>query len=314
MRTVPDYDADQHLHDDPLERWREYSLPLADGRQLGIAEFGPADGFPVLWFHGTPGARKQVPPPAVDHAFRAQVRIVSVERPGVGESTPHHYDHVIDFAADVNQVLQQLALDRVGLIGLSGGGPYVLAVCAHLPDRVVAAAVLGGVGPGSGPEQVRRGGLVPALGRAAPLLTVLREPAAVVTNTAMRIAVPVIDRVFDAYMTFGPRSDRKFLARPEMRAMFLDDLVSSGRRSFRAVAYDVVLFSRRWGFDLADIQTPVYLWHGDADLVIPISHGHRMAALIPNSRLSVVSGEGHLAMLDAAAEAIDLIMSHAGEM
>ena len=26
------------------------------------AEYGDPDGDPVLWFHGTPGARKQIPP------------------------------------------------------------------------------------------------------------------------------------------------------------------------------------------------------------------------------------------------------------
>ncbi len=93
--------------------------------------------------------------------------------------------------------------------------------------------------------------------------------------------------------------------------MFLDDLISSGREGFRAVAYDAVLFSRWWGFDISGITTPVYLWHGDADLVIPLVHGERMAALIPDSTLSVVPGEGHLAMLDAAEEAIELILSNA---
>ncbi|MDP3971932.1 MAG: alpha/beta hydrolase [Candidatus Nanopelagicales bacterium] len=290
--------------------WRESEVELADGRVLGVAEFGPPDGFPILWFHGTPGARKQVPPAARDHAERLGVRLVGIERPGIGRSTPHLYGRVIDSAADIEQLMDQLDLARVGLIGLSGGGPYVLAACLALPDRVVAAAVLGGVGPSAGPEKVGRGGAIPWLRQLHPILPRLREPLAAVIHTGVRLAAPVADRVFDVYVACGPKSDREFLARPEMKAMFIEDLVSSGRESLRGAAYDIVLFSRWWGFDIADIQTPVYLWHGDADLVIPLQHGRRLAELIPNSRLSVVADRGHLAMLDAAEEAIDMILTH----
>lgn len=293
--------------------WRESVIELADGRVLGVAEFGPPDGFPILWFHGTPGARKQVPPAARAHAERKGVRLIGIERPGVGRSTPHHYGRLIDSAADIEQVMDLLGLPRLGLIGLSGGGPYVLAACSALPDRVAAAAVLGGVGPSAGPEKVAGGGAIPWLRRLHPILPRLRDPVATVVSAGVRLAAPVADRVFDIYLNCGPKSDRAFLARPEMREMFIADLVSSGRESLRGVAYDLVLFSRWWGFDIADIRTPVYLWHGDADLVIPLHHGQRLAELIPNSRLSVVAGQGHLSMLDAAEEAIDLILTHAPE-
>ncbi|MCB0914578.1 MAG: alpha/beta hydrolase [Actinobacteria bacterium] len=288
--------------------WRTSTVTLADGRRMGVAEFGPPDGFPILWFHGTPGARRQVPAAAAEYAHDRGVRIIGVERPGVGKSTRHHYGRIIDFAADAEQVMDLLGIERAGLIGLSGGGPYVLAVCSAIPERIVAAAVLGGVGPSAGPEKVSGGGVIPLLRKFKPLLGVVREPVAWTMSAALKVAAPVANPVFDIYMRLGPRSDREFLARPEMREMFLDDLLAAGKESFRAVAYDAVLFSRWWGFDIAGIETPVFLWHGDTDLVIPLVHGERMAALIPNSRLSVVSGEGHLAMLDAAEEAIDLIL------
>ncbi len=291
--------------------WRTSTLTLADGRSMGVAEFGPPEGFPILWFHGTPGARRQVPSAAAEYAHDRDVRIIGVERPGVGKSTPHHYGRIIDFAADAGQVMDLLGIDQAGLIGLSGGGPYVLAVCSALPDRIVAAAVLGGVGPSAGPEKVASGGVIPVLRKFKPLLGVIREPVAWTMSAALKLAAPLANPAFDIYMRIGPRSDREFLARPEMREMFLDDLVVAGKESFRAVAYDAVLFSRWWGFDIASIETPVFLWHGDTDLVIPLVHGERMAALIPNSQLAVVPGQGHLAMLDAAEEAIDLILDQA---
>ena len=79
----------------------EGSIRLDDGRQLGFAEFGPVEGRPLLWFHGTPGARRQIAPEARALAHREGVRIICVERPGIGDSTPHVYDAVIDFATDI---------------------------------------------------------------------------------------------------------------------------------------------------------------------------------------------------------------------
>ena len=147
------------------------------------------------------------------------------------------------------------------------------------------------------------------LRKVSPLLTLVREPVAALMSLGLWVAAPVADRAFDVSPRGGAAVGPELLARPEMRQMFVDDLLSAGRVSFRAMAYDAVLFSRWWGFDVADITTPVYLWHGDDDLVIPLSHGERMAALLPNSRLSVVPGQGHLAMLDAAEEAIEMILA-----
>jgi pimeloyl-ACP methyl ester carboxylesterase len=80
---------------------REHAVKLAGGRRLGVAEFGDEQGRPVLWFHGTPGARRQVPPAARRLARSANLRVVGVERPGVGQSTPHLYRFVGEFAEDI---------------------------------------------------------------------------------------------------------------------------------------------------------------------------------------------------------------------
>ena len=45
----------------PLQPRATGTTRLRDGRHLGWAEFGDPDGDAVLWFHGSPGARSQVP-------------------------------------------------------------------------------------------------------------------------------------------------------------------------------------------------------------------------------------------------------------
>ena len=80
------------------------------------------------------------------------MRIVGIDRPGVGWSTPHRYGSLLDFVADLARVCDHLGFERFGIIGLSGGGPYVLASCYSLPDRVTVGGVLGGVAPARGDD------------------------------------------------------------------------------------------------------------------------------------------------------------------
>src|SRR6476646_2263238 len=105
----------------------EGRVRVRDGRKLGFAEFGPADGRPILWLHGTPGARRQIPEEARLAAEDVGVRFVGVDRPGTGMSTSHLYGSIIEFMGDVEILLDELGFDELAVVGLSGGGPYALA-------------------------------------------------------------------------------------------------------------------------------------------------------------------------------------------
>src|SRR5690242_5372332 len=97
----------------------EGTVRLPDGRLLGYAEFGVPDGNVVLWAPGTPGARKQLPPATPDEAIERNLRVICIERPGTGISTPYVYDSVLDYAADVADFADVLGIDRFGVAGLS---------------------------------------------------------------------------------------------------------------------------------------------------------------------------------------------------
>ena len=119
---------------------------LPKGRRLGYAEYGDPSGAVVLWFHGTPGARRQFPLLGRRAANKLGLRVVVVERPGSGLSDPHPYAAVADLATDMADVADALGAQRLGVVGLSGGGPYALA-CGAVPPLaagVAAVAVLGG--------------------------------------------------------------------------------------------------------------------------------------------------------------------------
>ena len=67
-----------------------------------------------------------------------------VSRPGFGDSDRAPRRTLLSFARDAAALADRLGRERFAVVGVSAGGPYALA-CAHeLPDRVAAAAVVGG--------------------------------------------------------------------------------------------------------------------------------------------------------------------------
>jgi pimeloyl-ACP methyl ester carboxylesterase len=290
-----------------IEPRLEGSVGVGGRRRLGFAEFGPPDGRAVVWLHGTPGARRQIPTEARLHAHRHGLRIVGIDRPGIGSSTPHVYPAIRAFAEDLEIVADRLGLDDLVVIGLSGGGPYALSAGYAMPDRVRAVGVLGGVAPTVGPDAVH-GGLV-ALGRRfEPLVKVGRVPIGVALTGAIRVVKPLASPALDLYARFSPPGDRALLQRPEFKAMFLDDLLNGSRKQISAPLADVLLFSRHWGFDLADVKAPVRWWHGDADHIIPFAHGVHMVERLPDAELRVMPGESHLGGLGFGEEILDTLL------
>ena len=265
-------------------------------RRLSFAEWGVPNGRPVIWLHGTPGARRQIPEAGRVAAEELGLRLIGLDRPGVGESTAHLYEEVLDFAKDLETVVDRLGIGEFAMIGLSGGGPYLLATAFALAPRMRAGAVLGGVAPSAGHEAAS-GGIVSLAAQFQPALARLRVPLAFGVASLVWALRPVATPCIALYAMASPKADRRLLKRPEFRAMFLDDLVNGSRSGLRAPIYDVVLFGRTWGFSVRDVKVPIRWWHGDADHIVPLRHGEHVVDLLPDAELFVLNGESHLGSL-----------------
>lgn len=285
---------------------RDDRIRLRDGRRLAYAEFGDPAGRPVLWFHGTPGARWQLPPRAPRVARQRGFRLISVDRPGIGGSSPHPGRSLLSWANDIEELVDALDVPRFAAIGLSGGGPYVLA-CAHeLADRVVVGVSLGGVGPIEGePGAPGYPWYLRALLRA---LWPVRRPIAALASVAVQPLRPVASHGFELYAWLGPtRGDGEVFRDPEMKAMFLTDILMATKYGLRGPIYDCALFGRPWEFSPRDVRVPVRIWHGDIDPVVPLSHSEFLASVIPDAKLEVVPGLGHFAGFVSAEAVLDEI-------
>lgn len=282
----------------------EGNIAVGDDRQIGFAEFGDPQGRAIFWLHGTPGARRQIPMEARVYAEQREIRLIGVDRPGIGSSTPYQYDTVFAFADDLRTIADTLGIDRFEVIGLSGGGPYTLACAAAMPDRVVAAGVLGGVAPVRGVDAIS-GGISTLISAAAPVVQIAGAPLRLVASTLIRLIRPVAEPALYAYASISPEADRQLLVRPEFKAMFLDDLLNGSRKQLAAPFADVVVFARDWGFRLDEVKVPVRWWHGDADHIVPFDHGQHVVSRLPDAQLTHLPGESHLAGLGRAEEILD---------
>ncbi len=285
----------------------EGNIAVGDDRQLGFAEFGDPQGRAVFWLHGTPGARRQIPTEARVYAEDNGVRLIGIDRPGIGSSTPFQYDTVVAFADDLRTAADTLGIDKMAVVGLSGGGPYTLGCAAAMPDRVVTVGVLGGVAPTCGPDAISGG--VMALGSlVAPLLQWAGLPIRLAAVAFIRLVRPVAGPALNLYARVSPEGDRRLLVRPEFKAMFLDDLLNGSRKQLAAPFADIVIFARDWGFRLDQVKVPVCWWHGDRDHIVPFSHGEHVVAHLPDAQLYRLAGESHLAGLGRAEEILRTII------
>ena len=121
-------------------------LYLKDGRRLGYLECGDPKGKPVLCFHGYPGSR-------LDFRWLEQaagnrgLKLIAVDRPGIGLSDPVEPRSLTDFGGDIEELMERLRLKRPVVMGVSGGGPYVLACLSRLGKKIRAGVVVCGLGP-----------------------------------------------------------------------------------------------------------------------------------------------------------------------
>jgi pimeloyl-ACP methyl ester carboxylesterase len=272
-------------------------IPAADGRVLDVLVAGAASGPALVAHHGTPSDASTWLDWS-DAVAAHGLRLLSISRPGYASSTRQPGRDVASVAADVRAVLDHFAIPWFVTMGASGGGPHALASAALLGDRCRGAATLAGVGPfdrddldflaGMGPENVEEFGA--AIVGEAPVRAWIETHGA-----GMRTVTR--DDIIAALGGLIPVVDQEALTNG-----LAEGLASSSRRalaaSFDGWIDDDLAFAKPWGFALDAMSVPVTIWQGDLDLMVPFAHGAWLAAHVPGARSRMVSGHGHLSLLN----------------
>jgi pimeloyl-ACP methyl ester carboxylesterase len=271
------------------------TVQAPDGRQLEVVTAGPENGRCFLWHSGTPSAAAAYPPLVAELA-RRDMRLVTFSRPGYAASSAMAGRAVGDVATDVQAILDALRIGRFFCAGQSGGGPHALACAALLSDRVIATATLAGVAPwpaegldwfgGMGPENLEEFG-ASMKGSDALEAYLIPEAASIRAVQPADLAAALGGLVSDVDKAALSGEYAAFMAASFARA------VSTGIAGWRD---DDIAFVTPWGFDLPSIQTPVAVWQGGEDRMVPMAHGAWLAAHIPGAEAHLLPDEGHLSL------------------
>ena len=122
------------------------TIAVGGGRELCVETAGEPDGKPILVHSGEPMSRRLYGGWIAD-AEKKGIRLIGYDRPGYGGSTVHPGHTVASGAQDVQAIAEALGHDRLGIWGISGGGPYALGCAALLPEVAVAVAAVASLAP-----------------------------------------------------------------------------------------------------------------------------------------------------------------------
>ena len=281
------------------------TIILLDGRTLGFAEYGDLSGRPVLFFPGTPSGRLFHHP---DESIARSVgaRVFAIDRPGYGLSDFQPGRTLLDWPDDVVQLADALGIHRFSVVGISGGGPHAAACAFKIPQRLTAACIVSVMGPLDRPGATAG---LPSVRRLSA--TVAKHAPWLVRPLLWLVSNPHRDsgRFLEQITAQSAKADRAILARPEVRAMLIENWAEATRRGLRGYAQEAVLLCRPWGFRLGDLTMHVQLWQGSADAVTPLSMGRWVEEAISDCRATFLPDEGHFLLFDHWTEILAAMVS-----
>lgn len=269
------------------------------GRRIAFSQFGSPAGVPVIYAHGFPSSRREAWL-VQEAAQEIGVRLISIDRPGYGDSEPDDARLIIDWPDDVLCVANQLKLKRFALLGVSGGGPYVLA-CAWrlaqpephpLKGRVSALTLVCPLGPIYRDEQLEQMQWAARINlRMGQQADWLNELVFGGPTTALLTRWPGL--VEQARSLAAPAADREVLANPQTTAILNRTIADAMANSAPGARRDLYLYTHDWRLPFQQIDVPIHIWHGQADGTVPIEHARWYADQLPDVMLTELPDEGH---------------------
>ncbi len=281
-------------------------VDVGGGRQVHayVAGSGPD----LVLIHGASGNLRDFTFDFVDRV-KGRYRVIAFDRPGLGYTDRASGDFGGAFNAASESpaeqadmlwtAAQKLGVTRPIVLGHSYGGSVAMAWGLDHPAAALVI-VSGATMPWPGDLGLSYTVIGSSVGGAVvpPLVTAFASEARI-TETVSGIFAP--NAVPDGYLDYvGPGLS---LRRAALRA---------NGRQVDSLRPHVVEMSKRY----ADIPLPVELVHGEADTTVPLDvHSRPLDRLLPNSRLTVLPGVGHMphhVQPGAVVAAIDRAANKAG--
>jgi pimeloyl-ACP methyl ester carboxylesterase len=266
---------------------------LSDGRALGYSEWGPRDGAPVLGFLGT--SLSWLAHLGDEAPLAAGVRLILVDRPGYGLSDLQPGRSLLDWPRDVAELADGLGIDRFSVFGMSGGGPHAAACGYALAGQVATLGLVSSPAPVWDRPELR----FSAPPHRRPMIELAEQDPGLVASRLLEDCRAELERMAaesrNGGTGDGPEADQAVMADPDVRARFEAAKLETVARGPEGYAHDLfLLFVAPWGFRPEEIRAPTQIWQGDADEAVSPKVAEFFAETIPDSRLNMIPGAGHL--------------------
>ncbi|WP_374418244.1 alpha/beta fold hydrolase [Novosphingobium arvoryzae] len=260
----------------------EFSMEVVGGRSLRVARWRwdmESEHLPILFFNGIGANIEAVAPLAealTDRPF------MMYDMPGVGGSP----DPVIPYNAftvawQTKELLKRFNAEQVDLMGVSWGGGMAQHFALQHGDFVRRLVLI-----------ATSAGMLMVPGNPAAL-TKMANPRRYIDNDYM---AKNFKTLYGGMV--GEKSEHiARLTPPSPRGYMYQLLAMLGWTSAPGLPF---------------LKKDTLIMMGDADQIVPLANGHILKTLIPNSRLEVFEGGGHLFMLSHQDQTIATIREFLG--
>ncbi|MDC1102058.1 alpha/beta fold hydrolase [Pseudomonadales bacterium] len=254
--------------------------------------------------HGGPGSRLE-PRRISEQAAAAGFRLIGIDRPGYGKSTPLPGRSICDWTQDAIAVADHLMLDQFLMVGVSTGGSYALATAAVAPSRVLGVLVCCGMTDIAWANDVDDAKMVGA----QPIWNAPDRDAAIA------VAIEQFGERGDKVMV--PDADAPPVLSPADMAVVMDPAYAEGDPTNERFAQGVLGYAddriadgprHGWSsFEIDKVVCPVIVIHGEQDWIVPVAQAHHTAAILRDAELRTFAEHGHLSVgAESVSSLIDL--------
>jgi pimeloyl-ACP methyl ester carboxylesterase len=255
---------------------------------FGLLEYAEEwSGPPVLVTHGILGGWDQgmlitqlAPPDQRD------LHIISVSRWGYLRTpvpaNPLHRTHEAQADAYAS-LLDTLGIDRVAMVGISGGGPSAIQFALRHPDRVWALVSVSGV-----------------TGRLEPGLTGKERTFIKILNNNLGLLFLHAFAREQTMALYGLTPDRLAILKSQPDTLRIVEAIyfpHPGAMRREGFALDLSLFPTLPRYPVERISVPTLAVHGTADATVPYTHSQYLVDNVPGARLLKIEGGSHLSIV-----------------
>jgi pimeloyl-ACP methyl ester carboxylesterase len=288
------------------------TVAAKDGRNLAYLEVGDPRGPLVIHNHGGPSSRLEARLFATS-ASRNRLRLICVDRPGMGQSSPQEVRTFSGWADDLVTIANALGYHEFGVTGWSGGGPWALAAAAYIDSgRLRHVSSIAGASYGTFGDNWAADRLSKADAFGGTLALRLR-PGFRLMYATLGIAARHFRRTFVKQLRKSVNDyDRQILLRPDLETAFCDACAECFAQGSAGLVRDAELVYRSWAFDVTAIQRRVHMWQGTDDRLVVASINKTVADRLPGAVWHPVEGAGHFVAVGSAIELFGIAAEELG--